>query len=188
MEVTDLVEEDRSPIGRLELADLELMCAGEGAALVTEQLALEQLPWDRRAVDLDERAAQPDRFTVDGPCDKVLARSGLSTDEDRHIDARSLHEDLADLAHLRTPPEPYLGLQSGARIVVGPLPLSTRTAQRALDDVLEILRSEGLLDEVIGAQRCGLCRPLAVFRHDDDGTRRAPVRLEATEDLGHVQA
>src|SRR5215470_4008095 len=146
MKVTDLVEEDRSPIGGLELADLELVGASEGAALVTEQLALEQLPRDRRAIDLDERAALPDRFAMDGPRDKVLARSGLATDEHRHIYACGLHEDLTDLAHLRTPPEPDLGLQAGARILVGPLPVPARTAQRALDDVLEVLRREGLLD------------------------------------------
>src|SRR5204862_7272097 len=38
MKVADLVEEDGSAVSRLELADLELVGAGERAALVTEQL------------------------------------------------------------------------------------------------------------------------------------------------------
>src|SRR5262249_61392787 len=59
VELADLVEEDRAAVGRLEASRLALVRAGEGAPLVTEELALEQLARHRGAVDLDERGAAP---------------------------------------------------------------------------------------------------------------------------------
>ena len=53
--VADLVEEDRAAVGDLELAAAIGDRAGERAAHVAEQLALDQLLRNRRAVDLDER-------------------------------------------------------------------------------------------------------------------------------------
>ena len=53
--LADLVEHDRAVLRELELADARSAGAGEGAALVAEQLALEQVGRQRRAVDLDER-------------------------------------------------------------------------------------------------------------------------------------
>ena len=55
--VADLVEEERAAVRGLELADAPLVGAGERAALVAEELALEELVRDRRAVERDERAA-----------------------------------------------------------------------------------------------------------------------------------
>ena len=47
-QVADLVEEQRAAGGQLELAELLLVRAGERAALVAEQRALDQLVRDRR--------------------------------------------------------------------------------------------------------------------------------------------
>ena len=63
--VADLVEEDRAAVGRLEHAAPLGHRAGERAALVAEQLALDQLLGNRRAVDLDERAVPPAAARVD---------------------------------------------------------------------------------------------------------------------------
>ena len=54
-DVADLVEEQRAAVGELEAARAILEGAGDGAADVAEELALEQLPGDRGAVDLDHR-------------------------------------------------------------------------------------------------------------------------------------
>ena len=51
----DLVEEERASVGQLEEPGLGGDGSGKGASLVAEQLALEQVGRDRRAVDLDER-------------------------------------------------------------------------------------------------------------------------------------
>ena len=61
--LADLVEEQRAAVGLLEQAALLRLGVGEGAALVTEELALEQALGHRGAVDLDERAV----LAADGP-------------------------------------------------------------------------------------------------------------------------
>ena len=55
--VADLVEEQRAAVGLLEAAAPLRLRAGEGAALVAEQLGLEQVLRDRRGVDRDEGLA-----------------------------------------------------------------------------------------------------------------------------------
>jgi len=51
------VEEQRALICHLQPSLLGLHRAGEGAALVAEELALHQILRDRGAVELDERTA-----------------------------------------------------------------------------------------------------------------------------------
>ena len=53
--LADLVEEQHAAVGLLDAARLGGDRAGERAALVAEQLRLEQLVGQRRAVDGDER-------------------------------------------------------------------------------------------------------------------------------------
>ena len=53
--VADLVEEQRAAVRLLEEAALARLRAGEGAPLVPEELALDELARDGGAVDLDER-------------------------------------------------------------------------------------------------------------------------------------
>ena len=53
--VADLVEEQRAAFGLLEPAAPQRLRAGERAALVAEQLGLQQVLRDRRGVDRDER-------------------------------------------------------------------------------------------------------------------------------------
>ncbi len=72
--VADFVEEDRAVVGLLELADLLLGRAGERALLVAEQLRLDQLLGDRRAVDLHEPLAAAQAVAVDRARDQLLAR------------------------------------------------------------------------------------------------------------------
>src|SRR5437870_3116969 len=76
MKVADLVEEDGAAMGRLELADLELVGAGEGASLVTEQFALQQVPRHGGAVDFDEAPSPPGGEMVDRVCDELFAGAG----------------------------------------------------------------------------------------------------------------
>src|SRR6185295_2438521 len=59
--LADLVEEQRAAVGALDQALLGGDRAGERAALVAEQLALEQLAAERRAVEPDERAGAAGR-------------------------------------------------------------------------------------------------------------------------------
>jgi hypothetical protein len=73
-DLADLVEEQRAAVGQLEAPGLGLHGAGEGAALVAEQLRLHQVLGDGRAVDLDERLVLAGaRAVVDGRGDQLLA-------------------------------------------------------------------------------------------------------------------
>ena len=81
LHLADLVEHQRAAVGLLELADARRRGAGEGAALVPEELALEQVRRQRRAVDLDERPVAPRRSLVNGARDQLLADAALAADE-----------------------------------------------------------------------------------------------------------
>ena len=52
--MSDLVEEDRAPRGGLEEACARGSGVGKGAALVAEELRLDERRWKRGAVHLDE--------------------------------------------------------------------------------------------------------------------------------------
>ena len=79
--VADFVEEDRAAVGLLELADLLLGGAGERALLVAEQLGLDQLVGDRRAVDLHEALAAAQAVAVDRARHQFLAHAALAPDQ-----------------------------------------------------------------------------------------------------------
>ena len=83
--LADLVEEQHAAGGQLDLPGLGLLCAREGAALVAEELGLEQLLGERRAVQRDERAAFARGGLVDEARDDFLARAGLAADHDGRV-------------------------------------------------------------------------------------------------------
>src|SRR5690606_36828610 len=56
-DLADLVEEERAAVGALEAAGAARHRTGERAALVTEELAIEQALGEHLAVDGDERPA-----------------------------------------------------------------------------------------------------------------------------------
>src|SRR4029434_3237233 len=104
MEIADFIEKDGTAVGRFELADFELVGAGERTALVSEELALEELAWHRGAVDLHERPRPAVGAGVDRPCDQLLAGPGLTGHENCHVDAGGLPDDLASFQHLGPAP------------------------------------------------------------------------------------
>src|SRR5881396_4280530 len=117
MKVADLVEEDGAAMGRLELADLELVGAGEGASLVTEQLAFQELPRHGGAVDLDEGPRPAGGEMVDRVGDELLASAGLARDEHGDVDAGRLPKNLARFQHPGAAPEPHLASHSRGRLL-----------------------------------------------------------------------
>src|SRR5262249_61018428 len=76
--VADLVEEQRAAVGLLELAEMSCRGAGERAFFVAEQLRLDQLGGNRRAVDADERTIASAAALVDGPRHQLLDGPGLA--------------------------------------------------------------------------------------------------------------
>src|SRR5262249_13888619 len=84
-------------VGELEAALAPLQRAGEGAALVAEELGEEQRLDQGAAVHLDERAAPPRRRLVDRLGDELLAGARLAADEDQRVVRRDALDHLEDV-------------------------------------------------------------------------------------------
>src|SRR5205814_1195207 len=126
--VADLVEEECPAVGDLELALARRDRPCEGALLVTEELALDQLARERRAVHLDERLRAPRAVVVERVGDQLLPRAARAADEDRQIRVRhladhvehALQAEVGDdevVARLREPPEGLLAREHGIDLV-----------------------------------------------------------------------
>src|SRR5690606_19850070 len=76
-QLADLVEEQRAAVGRDEQPTLARLRAGERAAHVAEQLAIEQRADQRAAVDRHERPARPAAGEVQRARDQLLAGAAL---------------------------------------------------------------------------------------------------------------
>src|SRR5204863_7126264 len=79
--VRDLVEKERAAVGRLEHAVVVADRAGEGAALVAEELAVEERVGDAAAVHREEDAIPAAAARVDRACDELLAGAALAGEE-----------------------------------------------------------------------------------------------------------
>ena len=99
-------------MGRFELADLELVGAREGASLVTEQLAFQQLSRHGGAVDLDEGPSPTGGEVVDRVRDELLAGAGFARDQNGDVNSGRLTKNLACFQHLRAAPELHLAPES----------------------------------------------------------------------------
>ena len=87
--VADLVEEDRTAVGQLELALASLGTgAGEGAGLVAEELGLDQVLVDRAAVQPDEGAVAAPAAVVDALAEDLLADARFSAEQHGRVGAR----------------------------------------------------------------------------------------------------
>ena len=98
-ELADLVEEQRAAAGGLEIPGLALVGAGERAALVPEQLALEERLRERAAVEPDERPRRARALAVDLLGDHLLADAGLAQQQHRGLRRRHAPHPLEDLRH-----------------------------------------------------------------------------------------
>ncbi len=86
--VADLVEQDGPAVGEREPPLAAAVGAGEGAALMTEQLAFQQRLRKRRAIHLDEGVLHAWRVIVDELGENLLAHAALATQQDRQVGGR----------------------------------------------------------------------------------------------------
>jgi hypothetical protein len=120
------------PLGRGHLADRVLDGAGKGAADVAEQLALQQLGRQARAVNGHEGRVRPPAVGVDGAGQHALAGAALPAQQDGGVAGRSLQGQVQGLPHHRLFRLQVgfgndgldLGLQVGHVRLQAPLPLT----------------------------------------------------------------
>ncbi len=150
--LADLVQEQGALVRHLQEPVLEPVGARERAALVPEQLALEEGVLERAAVDDGQGGRRSRAIGVEGPGDQLLPRAALALDQDRGqracglvdqgedaLDPRALADDLGEGV---VSPECRLEVQG----LAAPGGLLAGRAQ----DVVEVLEVEGLRDEVEG--------------------------------------
>ncbi len=97
--VADFVQEQRAAVGRLELALAPRRRAGKGALLVAEQLALDQLARERRAVHRDKRRAGARTAEMDRVRHQLLAGARFAPDQHRHVGRRDFVDRLENPHH-----------------------------------------------------------------------------------------
>jgi hypothetical protein len=194
-QLADLVEEDRAAVGLGEQAQAIGAGVGERAALVAEQLALDQRLGHRGQVDRDERRLGPRRVVVDRARDQLLAGAALAGDQHRRGRAGDPADQSEDLLHGLGPRDDVLEAVLALDLALQPRDLSPQRAlgQRLVDQEQELLDLERLGDVVVGAELDRLDRGLdRAERGDHDDVRRvgqgADVadQIEAVE-VGHPQ-
>src|SRR5262249_1975497 len=152
-DLADLVEEERAAVRELEAPRLARHRAGERAALVAEELALDQLLRDRGAVHLDERLVLPRRVVVERARDELLAGAALAGDEHRRRRVGDALEHVVDLGEaVRRADDPEAraarpGLRR-RRLLAGELP----RLQRLADDLADLVLVERLREVIERAE------------------------------------
>ena len=99
--VADFVEEDRAAVGLLELADLPLGRAGERSLLVAEQLRLDEVFGNRRAIHLHEPLAAARAVAMNRPRDELLADAAFALQQHGRVRGRRLPDGFFDLSQRR---------------------------------------------------------------------------------------
>ncbi len=149
-QVGHFLEHQRAAMRHLEGAG-HAQRVGVGVAVGAEQLDLQPLGRQGRAIDHDERTVGALRSLVDQPRHRFLARAGGAGDEDAAAGRR--HASRSASAHwpasLEEADEGHVAAGATAQLRV--LALQLVGLDGAVDDQQQAVGLEGLLDEVIGA-------------------------------------
>ena len=147
--VADLVQEQRAARRVAEGAGALGRGAGEGAAGVAEQLALEQVGGDRGAVDRDERPARAPAVLVDGARHQLLAGAGLAGDQHGGV---AVGDEADHLLHPRIAGLEPIRVSASASGAAGRAAGGAGGAQHPADEVGHLLAPDRLGQVVEGAQ------------------------------------
>src|SRR5690606_29732570 len=97
LQVTDLVQEEGATVGQFEAPDPPVGGAGEGAPLMTEHLALDQVTWNRRTVDRHERSSIATTATMDCRGYQLLAGARFAQDQHSRLGGSHLLDQFAHM-------------------------------------------------------------------------------------------
>src|SRR5262249_15278841 len=147
--LADLVEKKRAAGALFEAADPLSLGAGEGAALVAEQLAFDEALWDRAAVDGQERLVGASAMLVDRAGHELLALAAIAEHKNRRIRSSNASNALVDLLHRGAKPDQ--GVAAILRRLVAdqrPHRHQSPAGAGSVDDLLEPVVAERL-EEII---------------------------------------
>ena len=100
--IADLVEKQRAAFGLIHAAQLVFDRAGEGAFLVPEQFAFQQLGRQRRTVDRNELFLRTRTAMMDQACRHAFAGTALAEEQHGGIGIGDLAQGFQQLLHRRT--------------------------------------------------------------------------------------
>src|SRR4051812_29687502 len=83
--LADFIEEERACVGLLKLTRLVGHCSGERTAFVSKHFRFKKLMRNSRTVDLDERPLASTRVSMRMPRHDLLADTGFTQYENRHV-------------------------------------------------------------------------------------------------------
>ena len=155
--VADLVEEQRAAARLLELARHRPVGAGEGALLVAEELALDQVPRDRRHVDRDERPGLAQAVVVQRPRHQLLAGAALAGDHHPEVGVHQPRQDAVDLLHRRRAADQRQVVGLARRLLLGG-GTAGLLVERLGDLAEHLLQVERLRQVLVGADLGGADR------------------------------
>src|SRR6185369_170489 len=178
--VADLVEEERAAVGLLKAAAPRRLRTGERAALVAEELRLEQVLRDRRGVDRDERAARARAVLVQRVGDEFLAGPRLAGDEDGDDALAQAPDRTEDVLHRRRLPEDLRHL--GGNGVAGAFVQALLDGATNEVDRLRDVEGLGQVVERAALERAHRAVEVRVRGHDDD-RQVAMLRLDRVEQV-----
>jgi hypothetical protein len=179
--VADLVEEQRAALGLLEAAAPRALRAGERAALVPEQLALEQVLRDRRRVDRDERTRGARAVTVQRARDELLAGPRFAGDQHGRVRLRQPPDRPEHLLHRRRLAEDFRRLRAGRLDRRHDRRLAGRAANER-DRVVDVERLGQVLERAALERLHGAVEVRVRGHHDDRDVRKALLDLGEQRD------
>ncbi|EXI73003.1 MAG: hypothetical protein AW07_02935 [Candidatus Accumulibacter sp. SK-11] len=189
-QITDLVEHQRTVVGRLDLARRRLAGTRKGPLLVAEELALQEVVGNRRAVDGNEALATPRRRLVQPTREQLLAGTALTEQQHGRIGDSDALDRPADAQQIRVAGDhPRHRIRLLHRLQPFVLLLQFVQPVSPLDRQAEHFDLERLGEEVIGTEgdRAQGVRPVVLAgEHDDLGIGcHAQDLLEELEAFGH---
>ena len=183
--VADLVEEQRAALGLLEAARRARVGAGEGALLMAEQLALDQVARDRRHVDGDERPGLALAVIVQRARDQFLAGARLAGNHHRQVGLHQPRQRAENVLHRRRAADQRH--QLGRRRFRADFARAFRLREGAADDRHQLLQVERLGQVFVGPALGRLDRGHeGVLRAHDDDRQIRPHALDARQQLERV--
>ncbi|MCY1516120.1 hypothetical protein D9M68_507340 [compost metagenome] len=169
--VADFVEEQRAALGLLEAAAAHGLRAGEGAALVAEEFALEQVLGNGGGVDRHEGAVGARRVLVQRARHQLLARARFAGDEHRDVALRQPADGTEHVLHRGRLAEHF---GRGDHALFGHF-LALAFVDGAADEFHSARQVEGLGQVLEGAALEGRDRAVEVGERGHDDDRQAGV-------------